>query len=68
MAKYTIYHNCGHSQEHDVFDAYRDANQVIMGLEKQDCLKCWADKNREKTNFKGRFSKPKTDFKSLRSN
>jgi hypothetical protein len=65
MAKYLIRHACGHSVE---FDLYGWEYEKIQKLKKQNCIKCWAEKAKDRKDIKGRYRNFKTDFQSFRSN
>lgn len=44
MAKYTITHKCGHTEEVQLFGTYAERGKRIALLEKQVCDECWKAK------------------------
>lgn len=46
MAKYTVTHNCGHTETHDLFGPGKERERKIAWLETTDCKDCWLKSQR----------------------
>lgn len=41
MAKYTVTHNCGHTQTHELFGPGKERERKITWLQTTECKECW---------------------------
>lgn len=47
MAKYTVTHDCGHAQTHELFGKGSERERKLEWMKGTDCTDCWKEKQRE---------------------